>query len=75
MAISNCKECNKLFQKTVSDACPKCTQIRSENISKIASFAFKNKEFTLEEIAKNTDLSEDLVKKYISKFGSYPYCV
>lgn len=65
--IANCKECGKVYQKQMSNVCPACVKAKNDAIAKIDSYAFKNKDLSVEKIAKNTQLSPDTIKKLISE--------
>ncbi len=63
--LVNCKDCGKLFNKTLGDICPSCINIRNDAIRKIDRYAFKNSSTSIEEIASNTDIEPDVVRKLI----------
>lgn len=67
MSLSNCKDCGKVFQKTITDSCPACVKKKNDNIAKIDSYAFKNRDFTLEELSKKTDISVDDIRKLLAE--------
>jgi ribosomal protein L37E len=63
--LINCKDCGKLFNNTIGDICPQCVRGRNEAIAKIDSYAFKNKELTIEKIAENTQIDVAEVRKLV----------
>lgn len=65
--LSNCKDCGKLFQKTIGDVCSACIKARNEAIQKIDSYAFKHKELSIEKISENTGLDDITIRKLIAE--------
>lgn len=65
MVLSNCKFCNKVFNKTVSDECPDCIKKRNDALAKIDNYSFGKKEINIGELAKYTKLDEEYIKQLL----------
>lgn len=67
--LSNCSRCGKVFAKTIRDVCPDCYREEEEAFKIVYRFLSqrKNREATLDEIVKATDVDEELIIKFIKE--------
>lgn len=65
--LANCVRCNQVFVKSVRDICLDCHREEEKAFEKVYKFLSKreNREATLQEIVKATDVDEALIIKFI----------
>src|SRR5690625_1091472 len=65
--LTNCLKCNAVFVKTTQDICPDCVRKEEKTFQKVYRFLSKreNREETIAEIVKATEVEEELITKFI----------
>jgi len=65
--LTNCLKCNAVFVKTTQDICPDCVRKEEKAFQKVYRFLSKreNREATIAEIVKATEVEEELIIKFI----------
>lgn len=67
--LANCKNCNRVFVKTMRDICPTCYQEEEKAFEIVYNFLRerKNREATLLEIVEATGVEEKIIIKFIKQ--------
>lgn len=67
--LANCKNCNRVFVKTMRDICPTCFEEEEKAFETVYHFLRerKNREATLMEIVEATGVEEHLIIKFIKE--------
>ena len=67
--LANCSRCNAVFVKTVRDICRDCYEAEERAFEKVYQYLSKreNREATLKEIVKATNVEEELIIKFIKE--------
>src|SRR5699024_2111865 len=69
MELTNCSNCGEVFAIDVVDVCPKCYRVEEEAFQKVYKFVQKqkNRSAALPEIAKETEVEEELIIKFLKQ--------
>jgi len=67
--LANCKNCGKVFVRTISDICPACLKEDEQKFQKVYKFISKreNREATVTELCEETNVEEKLIFKWIEE--------
>lgn len=67
--LANCSRCGNVFVKSVRDVCPSCYKKEEEAFQIVYRFLSKreNREATMKEIVKATNVEEKLITKFIKE--------
>lgn len=65
MGIANCKECGKVFVKTLDNTCPDCSNKRKQELQKIEEWIKQKNTPVLTKIEEEIGISEKTFMKYV----------
>ncbi|SFA88166.1 flagellar operon protein TIGR03826 [Lentibacillus halodurans] len=67
--LANCSRCGNVFVKSIRDVCQACYKEEEEAFQVVYRFLSKreNREATMKEIIKATDVEEELITKFIKE--------
>lgn len=65
--LANCERCGEVFVKTIRDICQSCFKQEEKDFETVYTFLRqrKNREATLQEIVKATEVEEEIIIKFI----------
>lgn len=66
MSVINCSNCGNIFRSIGTNICPDCQRNVDAGFEKIRRYLEENPKSTINEIADGTDLSEDVVLKFVN---------
>lgn len=78
MNLTNCKRCKKTYRLTqfsgseIKNYCPTCVALMIEELEKLNGIIAKHTNITLKELSNKTQISENIIKKYIN-IGKLPF--
>lgn len=65
MALTNCKECGRLFNRTVRDICPVCVKKEDEDFLKVSNYLRENRGASPQEVHEATEVEISTIYRFI----------
>ncbi|GAX88892.1 TIGR03826 family flagellar region protein [Effusibacillus lacus] len=65
MALTNCKQCGRLFNRYMKDICPDCVKADENDFYKVSGFLRENRGASPQEVNEATGVSLDKIYRYI----------
>ena len=63
--LANCKDCGGLFNKTASEACPKCLESEEEEYQKVRQYLLDDPSALIDELVEETGVSVEKIRYFL----------
>ncbi|BCJ87861.1 TIGR03826 family flagellar region protein [Effusibacillus dendaii] len=65
MALTNCKQCGRLFNRTMKDICPECVKQDDEDFMKVGQYLRANRGASPQEVHEETEVALEKIFRFI----------
>jgi flagellar operon protein (TIGR03826 family) len=65
MALANCPQCGKLFNKTFRDVCPDCVRLEEEQFHTVREYLHKHRNAKPFEVSEATEVPVQTIYKFV----------
>lgn len=65
MALINCKQCGRLFNRVAKDICPDCIKKETDEFSKVSEYLRKNRGASPVEVHEATEVELEIIYRFI----------